>query len=215
MSKEVVHLQPFKDVRRRSVGRLLAALLLIIPILAEEPSPLKRRNESGLYSEKEAYRVYEAILPENRAYSDAVSVLIRGKTISYSPDCLTPASQYNSLVDSAIADYARVNRSRRHLAPLLNVEKTYEILPESEFSGTPLRLRNSSRWRQYLLGHPGFPGFVELSAVGFSHDKTIAVVYMVRNCGPMCSGGDLIVLRKIGGAWKPLNIRGLRCFWKS
>lgn len=167
------------------------------------------------YLESEAYRVYEAILPENPAYSDAVSALIRGKTISYDPDCLQPDVRYRASVNAAIGDYKRRNRSRVGVQPLFHLRKSYEILPESEFIGTPIWLRNSSRWHQYLLGHPNFPGFIELSQVGFNQDKTMAVVYMVHNCGPMCSGGDLIVLGKEGGRWRSLDMPGLRCFWKS
>lgn len=167
------------------------------------------------YHEAEAYRVYEAILPENRAYTDAVSALIRGKTISYDADCLQPDVRYRARVTAAIADYKRENRSSAELEPLFHLSKSYEILPESEFIGPPIRLRNSSRWRQYLLRHPNFPGFIELSQVGFNKDKTIAVVYMVRNCGVMCSGGDLIVLGKESGRWRSLDMPGLLCFWKS
>lgn len=209
-----MHLQNIKNARTKVLGVLFVACLLT-PFAVAGESQSTRKVELRLYSEPEAYRVYEAILPENRAYTDAVSVLIRGKTISYAPDCLSPDLHYKAPVDEAVADYRRVNRSSLMLERLFNVGKPYEILWESEFSGTPPGLRNSSRWHQYLLGHPHFPGFIELSGVGFSKDKIIAVVYMVRNCGIMCSGGDLIVLRKHDGEWKPLNIRGLRCFWKS
>jgi hypothetical protein len=167
------------------------------------------------YLEPEAYRVYEAILPENPAYTDAVSALIRGKTISYDPDCLQPDVRYRASATAAIADYKRRNRSSVELQPLFHLTKSYEILPESEFIGTPIRPRNSSPWRQYLLRHPNFPGFIEFSQVGFNKDKTIAVVYMVHNCGVMCSGGDVIVLGKKGGRWRSLDMRGFVCFWKS
>ncbi len=61
-------------------------------------------------------------------------------------------------------------------------------------------------------GNRNFPGIIELSAVGFSKDKTKAVVYMARNCSPICSGGDLMVLQKHADVWKPGRTT---CWWKS
>jgi hypothetical protein len=77
------------------------------------------------YLEPEAYRVYDAILPENPAYADAVSTLIRGKTISYDPDCLRPDVRYRAHVTAAIADFIhdaweeqQASQARRSEMPL-------------------------------------------------------------------------------------------------
>lgn len=193
-----------------SKGRsiVFAASLLSSPSVGETVSRPKAE-----YAEPEAYRVYEAILPENRAYRDASLVLIRGRTVFYPSDCLTPNLEREPLVEAAIADYKRVNRLSLKLARLLQIQKKYEVLSEAEFSGIPISLRDSTRWRRHRVDHPNFPGFIELSGVGFSKDKTVAIVYIVKNCGPLCSAGHLIVLQKRAGEWTPM--RGLGCFWNS
>jgi len=44
-------------------------------------------------------------------------------------------------------------------------------------------------------------GTVNLSRVGFNSEKTEALVYTERSCGPDCGGGDFFLLRKKDGAW--------------
>jgi hypothetical protein len=167
------------------------------------------------YMDAEAYRVYEAVMLHNRAYVDAESVLIKARSVSYSASCLKLPSEGASLIRQAVGNYSKVNRQSLELTRLFRLDKPYELLPESEFAGSLPQLKNSSRWRQYILGHPHFPGFIEFSGVGFSKDKTIAVVYMTRDCGALCASGDLIVLSRQASGWVPLDAPGFRCYWKS
>ena len=170
-----------------------------------------------LYSDAEAYQVYSVILQESRAYADADStVKIREGTVFYlslTADCLRASSKYQGLVDSAFADYVRMNRSHWKLTRLFSVSKPYELTPETEFAG--FWWKPSSALSEYTCYHPNHSGFIELSAVGFNAAKTIAVVCITCKCVPMCSGGDLLVLQKQEGRWKRLNRWGVLCFWRS
>jgi hypothetical protein len=56
---------------------------------------------------------------------------------------------------------------------------------------------------------------MELSAVGFNPEKSIAVVYAGHHCGNLCGGGGFAVLRKEAGKWKPMAFRGQQCVWAS
>jgi hypothetical protein len=47
-------------------------------------------------------------------------------------------------------------------------------------------------------------GLVEVSAVGFNADKTVAIVYVGHHCGLLCGGGAVHVLLKKQGRWQPL-----------
>jgi hypothetical protein len=58
-------------------------------------------------------------------------------------------------------------------------------------------------------------GWIELSAIGFNADKTVAVVYMGHLCGGLCGGGQFHVLQKKDGKWEPLKWQGKRCAWVS
>jgi hypothetical protein len=56
---------------------------------------------------------------------------------------------------------------------------------------------------------------IELSAVGFNADETIAVVFIGYHCGEECRGGEFRALEKKTGKWKLLTGKGLwnHCVW--
>ena len=54
-----------------------------------------------------------------------------------------------------------------------------------------------------LQQNPDTGGLIEVSAVGFNGDKTVAVVYMGHHCGGLCGGGAIHVLLKSLGRWQP------------
>ena len=56
---------------------------------------------------------------------------------------------------------------------------------------------------------------MELSAVGFNVNKTVAVVYMGHYCGALCGGGGFHVLKKKDGKWVALDWKGSSCAWAS
>lgn len=58
-------------------------------------------------------------------------------------------------------------------------------------------------------------GWIELSAVGFSADKSIAIVYMGHHYGNLGGKGEFHVLQKRGGVWMPLEWKGAACMWMS
>ena len=143
--------------------------------------------------------------------------LFREKTRSYDRhafgECFSPSSKYAALVDPAIADYRRVNRSQWKLARLFPVSKPYELAPETDFAG--MWVKPFSPLGERIRHYPELPGVVEFSAVGFNRDKTIAVVYMAYTRTPLSSGWDMEILRKQRGEWRQIVARGLVCIARS
>ena len=168
-----------------------------------------------VYSDPEAYRVYAAILPDNPGYKYSSSTLIirEGTRYYYSDSCFEPGTKYEALVDSAIADYRRVNRVPWKLARLFPISKPYQFAPESDFAG--FMWKTASPLGEYIRNHPDFAGYIELSAVGFNQAKTVAVVYTAYKGAGLSAGWDVVILRKEKGDWKELIGRGLGCFAKS
>jgi hypothetical protein len=160
------------------------------------------QQQAKPYQDLEAYRVYSAILPRFTGHVDsAETLLIRGQTISYSSKCLDPSPSQKNFVDSAIANYDRVNRSLWKLERHFELKKPYELVSETDFN--------------YRARTAEFPGFIELSAIGFNSSKTIAVVYIASFCREnFCRAGNLIVARKQGERWRDLHDPGLFCWWK-
>lgn len=55
--------------------------------------------------------------------------------------------------------------------------------------------------------YPGHRGFVRFSPIGFSVQRTEALVAAVLECGGMCSHGNMFLLRRNEGHWQITNRR--------
>jgi hypothetical protein len=196
--------------RARILLALGGALLLLYPLYGRH-----RPANAEPYEVDEAYRVYSAVLPaigEN-------PLVIGGETRT--PEiCLQPLdSQAEKVLRPAIDNYLQLNATPRQLQKHFEISRQYELLPEEELKATFRDGMNGSPsiegWNTFYARHPGSEGLIELSAVGFNADKTIAVVFIGYHCGDECRGGEFRALEKNGGKWQLLTGRGRwnHCVW--
>jgi hypothetical protein len=164
------------------------------------------------YEEATAYEVYAAILPSEwpLRVAHAKRLVIRRETKSYQM-CLRPDKELEKKVGPAISDYVELNKKQWVLQARLSIDSPYQFLETSKFS----TLLSKGGWDEYYREYPESGGLIELSAVGFNGDKTIAVVYMGHSCGMLCGGGTFHVLEKVEGKWQPLEWKGSSCAWAS
>jgi hypothetical protein len=162
------------------------------------------------YEDVDAYDVYSAILPTEWpvTVAKAKRLVIRAETIPYKM-CLVPEKRDAALVGPAIADYVKRNNATWRLQAGFRVNLPFGFISSEELSD--LAQRRVDVYRQY----PDSGGLIELSAVGFNADKSIAVVYMGHRCGSLCCGGTFHVLQKVHVNWVPLDWHGTSCGWAS
>jgi len=168
------------------------------------------------YDEQEAYRVYEAVLPLDQLGREDKTLVIRAETEPYKVSCLKPEKEWQELLEPAIADYQKVNSKSWLLQRHLEISKPYEIVSQDEITAI---LRESpglgEEWRIFDKRYRGSSGWIELSAVGFNADKSVALVYISHECGNLCAGGEFHVLQKQHDKWKPIKWVGQTCLWMS
>lgn len=164
------------------------------------------------YDESDAYAVYSAILPLNWTRGDAKvkSPVIQIETRAYEM-CLKPEDESRKLLSEAISNYVEQNKKTWQLQRQFSLKKPYKLLTSEKLETIIKR----GWWDEFYKRYPGSGGYLELSAVGFNRDKTIAVVYMGRHCGGECGFGTFYELQKIKGKWEPLKWRGSSCSWVS
>jgi len=175
-------------------------------------SSVPSQTASTAYEDADAYEVYAAILPSEwpLRVAHAKQLVIRRETKSYQM-CLRPDIELQERVGPAISDYVELNKKAWLLQARLSFEKPYQFLEADKFSA----LLSQGGWARYNREYPESGGLIELSAVGFNRDKTVAVVYMGHSCGMLCGGGTFHVLEKKDGKWKPLEWKGAWCSWVS
>jgi len=169
-------------------------------------------NQPKPYEDADAYEVYSAILPSVWPWrvENAKTLVIDSGTRAYEM-CLRPDPESQQVIGQAISEYVRLNEKTWLLKQNFKIEKPYELITSDELN----RMTGFEEWKQFDKQHPNSGGWVELSAVGFNADKTVAVVYMGHHCPGLCGGGDFHVLQKKDGKWAPLIWRGESCLWRS
>jgi hypothetical protein len=137
------------------------------------------------YDVPEAYEVYAAILPSEWSWKDAKAkwLVIKQATAKYEV-CLAPDAASQQIIGSAIADYILQNQQPWLLQRKFHIEKPYTLLTANEekaaFQSSP------GGWEGFYQMYPDSGGVIELSAVGFNAEKTVAVVYSGHQCGMLC-----------------------------
>jgi hypothetical protein len=164
------------------------------------------------YEDQEAYEVYSANLPLEWPLRNghAKRLIIQNETKGYEM-CLRPDKEWQEKIGPAISDYVRANAKPSLLQPRIKVEVPYRLIVADELRSTI----QTAGWDGFYQRFPDSGGWIELSAVGFNVDKTVAVVYMGHHCGPLCGGGGFHVLEKKDGKWVALDWKGSSCAWAS
>jgi len=189
---------------------VLAGLLLLYPLFALRPYVTIKP-----YDVDEAYKVYSAILP-----TIGERLLVIGTETRNPEICLQPlGAQSEKVLRPAIDNYLELNARPWQLQKHFDINRHYDLLAEEELKATFRDGMNGSSsmagWKTFYERHPDSEGLIELSAVGFNADETIAVVFIGYHCGEECRGGEFRALEKKTGKWQLLTGRGLwnHCVW--
>jgi hypothetical protein len=140
----------------------------------------------------------------------AKTLIIQSETKGYEM-CLRPEKEWEEKVGPAISDYVRLNTKPLPLQRRINVEVQYQLIKAEELRSAI----QTAGWEGFYQRYPNSGGWMELSAVGFNANKTVAVVYMGHHCGMLCGGGGFHVLEKKDGQWVALDWKGSSCAWAS
>ena len=182
------------------------AVILLLLVVSSSPN----QTTSSAYDDANAYEVYAAMLASEwrMRVPDAKQLVLRRETKSFQM-CLKPTSELQGKFGPAIADYVKLNEKKWLLQPKLSFSTPYLFLEPIKIDA----VGSNEGWSEFYRQYPESGGIVEFSAVGFNVDKTIAVVYMGRMCGPLCGMGHFHVLEKRDGKWKELEWKGDSCAW--
>ena len=184
--------------------------LVILPLLLHQGG-INNNDKASQYEVPEAYQVYSAMLPSERPLADglAKSLLIQTETRGFQM-CLRPDKEWEQKIGPAISDYVKVNAKPSLLNRQIDIKIPYQLIMAAQID-----TNSNAGWETFYQRYPDSGGWIELSAVGFNNDKTVAVVSMAHHCGALCASGRFHVLEKKNGRWVELDWKGSSCAWMA
>jgi len=158
------------------------------------------RGSGEPYDDAEAYEVYSAIIPtvapnpERNMWFIRIDTLPRTHGSSLS-DRARQEWKHERGADTALDDFSKVNAKHWLLQENFTLPKPHRLVSRDNIEEMFPRKAEGVMEEHWI----------QLSAVGFNADKTLAVVYMAHFCGEACADGKPFVLRKENGKWKILS----------
>lgn len=182
-----------------------------------------RAQKPPVYNDSDAYTVYAVIIADEWPVQVAKArrLVIQSETEDYPPIggekrqlCLKPAAGEEATLGPLIKAYEEANRQTQLLQRKLELSYEYELVPRETiralFKGNGLE-----GWKDFYAKYPNSGGDIQLSAVGFNSDKTLALVYVGHSCGGLCGGGSYHLLKRTDDKWSEIPWRGESCSWAS
>lgn len=221
-------LEPRMPARKKLLVALFGIVLPLVSVFSVAHTPTLEITEifrwpsppsSPKPYEEAIYDVYSDLLSQhegpwlNRLLSPPLEPLIQVETLSFRDSApfeadgpprglaLEPKEErFKPAVDSAVADYLKRNEQSIQLQRKFSLSK-YDLITKAEEQA--LGKNDPSACQKYA----GYEQWVELSAVGFNQDQTVAVVHFIDGWQRPCSNtmvsvqGKDRMLQKRGGKW--------------
>ena len=114
---------------------------------------------------------------------------------------------------AAVRDLAIRSRERRSLEgmPRLGLKVRITLVNRQTLSTLP-RENPDKYWSEFYQRYPGSSGSIELSAIGYSPNKDLAILMVDQGCGSLCGNGYVVALRWVAGGWR---IAAIQQTWVS
>jgi hypothetical protein len=168
----------------------------------------------------EAYAVYSSLLPQEWLVrvAHAKVLVFQSETTTYN-ECLPKGKGLEGDWQRVVESYRAENTAPRLLVPGKNLVMPYRVVPRAQIEAAfqrPQPNDMSFGWTGFHTHYPDAHGYMQLSAVGFNHSKTRALVYVSHHCGGLCGSGRHYLLEKVGGAWRRAELQDVTdCMWAS
>jgi len=167
----------------------------------------------------EDYQIWSLALKDVIAGSGPEEILIKEETVGplgdYDLTALKDAGEDSmiahnrdwpgfkaKLADEAISDFHTKNEKVDLLDDHFSLSTHETLIDRHTLAGLHERYpRPRDFWKALRGKYPKAMGLFGVSNIGFSSDRTLAVVYVYYTSGPIGGDGRYVLLRKVAGTW--------------
>ena len=107
-------------------------------------------------------------------------------------------------VDSAaISDFQKRNSESHSLTYLSSPDLSVPIvLVSRQTLQSFLHNGPDAYWTEFYRRYPGSGGSSSFSSIGYSADRSVALLMVDQGCGTLCGAGSNVVVKREGGRWR-------------
>jgi hypothetical protein len=198
---------------------LLAAVMVLLPAGRSYQSKTAI-SQTTSFEDKEVYEVYAAALPLDRWYwEDSKVILIlsqippREWPMGSPRGALSGDAKFIEAFEPIFASFDAANKTAATLNSDFQLSKPARLVTQEELKTA---FKSSSRsavgdgWQGFRDHFPDSAGYLILSGVGFSADRTVALVYIEHRCGGLCGAARYYILQKRSDRWVRYSPEGLK-----
>jgi hypothetical protein len=194
----------------------IALVLFALSVIAGAQTPL--------VDDPEAYAVYNAVIAKQWPVNadEARKLVIAVETEDYPrfgrkgvSVCNRPAPDQEATLRPLINAYVDANKNKLSFQRKFELPYEYQLVPRGSITAMFKADDLEKAWKNFYVTYPGSGGFIQLSAVGFNADKTLALVYTAHSCGSLCGSGGYHLMKKTDGKWSEIAWPGDTCTWVS
>lgn len=169
-----------------------------------QPTTTSNASILPLYEDKQAYELYSAVLSkQSRNAINGITTLVTEQTIT-GDSCVEPNGPLAEKIREADDERHRLDKQPYRLANKFTLHGPSRLLMSEGEKDAQAQLQ---------LDDPGvkrLSAITTFSAVGFSKDRQVAVLFARTYCGALCGWGRSFVFVKKGAQWTELAGQ-LRC----
>jgi hypothetical protein len=178
------------------------AALLWSHILAAPARPASTQSSP----DPEEYAVYGALLKDMFIGKETKRLIVEQDTAVGDYSDSDPASlleRLTPLTRETVEDFRARNAQPSELSDKFGLEVTINFISKDEIKKIfEKRDDKYDGWEAFRKKYPGAGSIITLSRVGFSQDKSQALIFVGYQCDWLCGQGNYILLTKKGGDWK-------------
>lgn len=183
----------------------------------------KAAHPPEVYEDSDAYAIYSVLIETEWPVrvAKAKQLVIQADTSVYPRSggsderiCLVPAKGEEATYEPLLAAYRELNKTKYLLQPKFNTSVPFELVSKASIMAM-FAEDGIGGWKDFYQKYPDSGGYISMSAVAFSTDRTIAMVYLDHHCGGLCGGGGYHFLKKTDGKWHEFPWPGMSCSWIS
>src|SRR5215212_10127331 len=132
----------------------------------------------------DAYAVYNAIFAKDpqEKVDKARRLVIQAETNDHDfpggkDECLKPSPNEEATLRPLINAYKEANKNAQALQRRFDLPNEYQLVSRESIDALFKDDNLGRGWKDFYAKYPQSGGFIQLSAVGFNADKTLALVY--------------------------------------